>query len=135
MANCHNEFKRFLGEIELTETETENLKRGRDSLRKDRIEKYYEENGKRKPSFCEQGSFAVKTTIRQDNKDYDYDDGVYLKHLPEKKEEWPKTETVHNEIVEAVEGHTDTPPKDKTACVRVQYKKDYHIDLSCQKRT
>ena len=129
MADCNSEFKKFLGEIELTATEVENLKRGRDGLR-EKIERYYEKEDKKKPSFCKQGSFAVKTTIRQSGEDYDYDDGVYLKHLPEKKSDWPKTETVHEEIIAAVDGHTDAPPKDKTSCVRVQYKKEYHIDLA-----
>lgn len=27
------------------------------------------------------------------------------------KDKWPKTEDVHNEIINAVEGHTDTPQK------------------------
>lgn len=129
MANCHFEFNKFLDEIELTVTEIENLKRGRDSLR-EKIKKYYEKKDKKKPSFCKQGSFAVKTTIRQTGEDYDYDDGIYLKHLPERKSDWPKTETVHEEIFNAIDGHTDSPPKDKTSCVRVQYKKEYHIDLA-----
>jgi len=129
MANCHSEFRRFLGAIELSSTEIANLKRGRDALR-EKIEGYYVSNGKKKPTFCKQGSFAVKTTIRQSDADYDYDDGLYLKHLPEEKPDWPKTEDVHNEIMEAVDGHTETPPLDKTSCIRVQYKKDYHIDLA-----
>lgn len=129
MANCHSEFLEFLKEIELSSTELENLKRGRDSLR-ERIGKYYEKKDKKKPNFCKQGSFAVKTTIRQSGEDYDYDDGVYLKHLPEKRSDWPRTEVVHQEILDAVDGHTDKPPIDKTSCVRVQYKREYHIDLA-----
>ena len=39
--------------------------------------------------------------------EYDLDDGVYLRHLGDNKSEWPKTETVHEEIMEAVEEHTD----------------------------
>lgn len=129
MANCHSEFLEFLKEIELSSTELENLKRGRDSLR-ERIEKYYDKRNKKKPHFCEQGSFSVKTSIRQSGEDYDYDDGVYLKHLPDKKTDLPNTESVHKEILEAVVGHTDKPPIDKTSCVRVQYKREYHIDLA-----
>jgi hypothetical protein len=134
MANCHTEFLEFLKEIELSPTELENLKRGRDSLR-ERIEKYYEKRDKKKPNFCKQGSFAVKTTIRQSGEDYDYDDGVYLKHLPENKADWPRTELVHQEILDAVDGHTDKPSIDKTSCVRVQYKREYHIDLAIYAET
>jgi len=129
MANCHSEFREFQDKVELTATEVENLKRGRNGIR-EKIERYYEDSARKKPTFCKQGSFAVKTTIRQSGEDYDYDDGVYLKHLPEKRSDWPKTEVVHQEIVDAVDGHTSTPPEDKTSCVRVQYKKEYHIDLA-----
>lgn len=129
MANCTNEFNQMLEKIDLSKTKIENLKRGRDALR-EKISNYYSENGQKQPDFCGQGSFKMKTTIIQKDEDYDLDDGIYLNNLPAKKDEWPKTEDVHKDIVNAVDGHTDTPPKDKNACVRVQYKNDYHIDLA-----
>jgi hypothetical protein len=129
MADCHGEFQRFQENIRLSSTQEENLRRGRDSLR-EKVKKYYADKELKQPTFHGQGSFKMRTTISQSEEDYDLDDGVFLKHLPEKKEDWPKTEDVHAEIVEAVDGHTDTPPKDKTSCVRVQYKSDYHIDLA-----
>lgn len=72
----------------------------------------------------------MKTIIVQMDEDYDLDDGVYLNNLPIEKNDWPKTEDVHKNILKAVDGHTDIPVIDKNACVRVQYKKDYHIDLA-----
>lgn len=129
MADCTKEFNQLLAKIDLSKTKIENLKRGRDSLR-EKITNYYKDNDKAIPDFCGQGSFKMKTTIVQKEEDYDLDDGIYLNSLPEDKSEWPKTEDIHNEIISAVDGHTDTPPEDKTACVRVQYKKDYHIDLA-----
>ena len=129
MADCTKEFKTFLEKIELSNTKVENLRRGRDALR-EKIRNYYSENNKKQPNFCGQGSFTMKTTIVQSDEDYDLDDGVYLNNLPDDKKDWPATEDVHNEIVEVVAGHTDTPPVDKKACIRVQYKKDYHIDLA-----
>ena len=127
MANCTNEFKQMFEKIDLSKNKIENLKRGRDALR-GKISDYYSENNQKQPNFCGQGSFKMKTTIVQKDEDYDLDDGVYLNNLPAEKDKWPKTEDVHKDILKAVDGHTDTPPEDKSACVRVQYKKDYHID-------
>jgi hypothetical protein len=129
MADCHSEFQRFLDKIKLSPTQEGNLRRGRDALR-EKVKTYYLDKELKQPSFHGQGSFKMRTTIFQSDEDYDLDDGVFLKHLPEKKADWPKTEDVHKEIIDAVDGHTDTPPKDKTSCVRVQYKSDYHVDLA-----
>ena len=129
MADCTKEFNKLLAKIELGPTKIENLKRGRDALR-DKIRFFYSKQGKICPLFCGQGSFRMKTTIVQKEEDYDLDDGVYIMDLPPDKNDWPKTEIVHNIIFEAVKSHTDTPPENKKACIRVQYKRDYHIDLA-----
>jgi hypothetical protein len=129
MADCNKEFSQFLDKIQLVKTKIEHLRTSRDALR-DRIKTYFEDKGENIPNFTGQGSFKAHTCINQSDEDYDIDDGVYLQHLPENKDNWPKTETVHEEIKEAVKDHTDLPPKDKTTCVRVQYKKEYHVDLA-----
>jgi hypothetical protein len=129
MANCNEEFTQFLDKIQLGKTKIEHLRTSRNALRK-RIETYYKEKGKNIPDFLGQGSFKAHTCINQSDEDYDIDDGVYLQHLPENKDNWPKTETVHNEIKDAVKDHTEQPLEDKTACVRVQFKKEYHVDLA-----
>jgi hypothetical protein len=129
MADCNKEFSQFLDKIQLGKTKIEHLRTSRDALR-DRIETYYKNKGENIPTFTGQGSFKAHTCINQSDEDYDIDDGVYLQHLPENKDDWPKTEIVHEEIKEAVKDHTDLPPKDKTTCVRVQFKKEYHVDLA-----
>ncbi|GHT78495.1 hypothetical protein FACS1894130_05170 [Spirochaetia bacterium] len=129
MADCSAEFKDFLDSIQLGKTNVDNLRRSRDAI-KDKVIGYYQDKGLASPAFCGQGSFKVKTGIRQSGEDYDIDHGVYLQHLPDAKDDWPKAETVHDEIMDAVNDHTNTPPKDKHACVRVQYKKEYHVDLA-----
>ncbi len=128
MSDFHNEFQELLKKISLSSTKIYNLRRGRDALR-DKIESYYKDLNEEIPKFCWQGSFSMKTTIVQSGEDYDIDDGVYLENLPELKDQWPKTEEVHEKIYDAVEGHTDSKPKDKTSCIRVQYKAEYHVDL------
>lgn len=129
MADCNSEFSSFRENIQLGTTRVANLRCSRDAIR-DRIINYYKEKGKNLPSFCGQGSFKVKTGIVQLNEDYDIDYGVYLNHLSTDKDAWPSTKSVHKEICEAVEGQTDTPVIDKHACVRVQYKNNYHVDLA-----
>jgi len=129
MADSHSEFIKFLDKIQLGKTKVEHLRTSRDALR-ERIKAYYKDKNENIPDFHMQGSFKAHTCINQKDEDYDIDDGVYLKHLPEKKDDWLKTESVHDEIIEAVKDHTDQQPEDKTACVRVQFKKEYHVDLA-----
>jgi hypothetical protein len=129
MADCNKDFSKFLDKIQLGKTKIEYLRTSRDALR-DRIKTYYKDKNENIPEFLGQGSFKAHTCINQKDEDYDIDDGVYLKHLPEKKDDWPKTESVHDEIIEAVKNHTDQQLEDKTACVRVQFKKEYHVDLA-----
>jgi hypothetical protein len=129
MADCNAEFKTFLNTIQLSATKVANLRRSRDAIR-DCVINYYKERELAPPNFCGQGSFKVKTGINQSDEDYDVDHGIYLQHLPEKRENWPATKTVHKEICTAVNGQTDLPVEDKQACVRVRYKKEYHVDLA-----
>lgn len=129
MADCNKEFSQFLEKIQLGKTKIEHLRISRDALR-ERIKTYYKDKGENIPDFLGQGSFKAHTCINQVNEDYDIDDGVYLQHLPKNKNDWPKTETFHDEIKEAVKDHTDQPPEDKIACVRVRFKKEYHVDLA-----
>jgi hypothetical protein len=130
LAQCNDLFLKFDEKIKLKPKKKESLRTSRNALRK-KIQDYFEETLKvSKPKFWGQGSYMMNTTIEPIEGEYDIDDGVYLMHLADKKEEdWPATSTVHNWIVKAVDGHTSTPPVDKNTCVRVIYKDDYHIDL------
>lgn len=130
MPNLNNKFSTFNEKISLTTTKKTNLKRGRDALR-DKIKSDFKDKERGIPKFCGQGSYMMKTVVNPlgDN-EYDIDDGVYLQGYSDKSEsEWPSTTSVHNWIKNAVDGHTNTPPKDKNTCVRVIYANDYHIDL------
>jgi hypothetical protein len=129
MADCNTEFTQFLEKIQLSKSKVDNLRTSRDAIR-GKIENYYKDKKVNIPKFVGQGSFKVKTGIFQSGEDYDIDHGVYLQHLPEKKVDWPKTETVRDGIKEALKNHTESPLEDKTSCIRVQYKKEYHVDLS-----
>lgn len=129
MADINNLFSGFSDRISLSKTKSDNLKRGRDALR-EKIIKWFNDNGKQAPSFCWQGSFAMKTTVNPiGDAEYDLDDGIYLDgYSSEDMSEWPATSTVHSWIKSAVTGHTQEDPVDKDTCVRVVYASGYHID-------
>ena len=129
MADLNKLFVEFNDKITLSSSKKENLRTGRDALRK-KIRDKFSEKGRNKPKFCGQGSYMMKTTTNPIDGEYDLDDGVYVQGYSDKEiDEWPSTSTIHSWIKDAVDGHTSTPPVDKNTCVRVIYVNDYHIDL------
>lgn len=129
LADINNLFIDFNEKISLSKTKADNLRRGRDALRK-KIKEWFSDNEKDEPRFCWQGSFAMKTTVNPiGDGEYDLDDGVYLQEFfDEDNSTWPATSTVHSWIKSAVKGHTQSNPIDKDTCVRVIYANGYHID-------
>ncbi len=133
MADCHDLFEKFYGNVALSDGKKNNLKKARKALR-DRIRNHFKEKRKEKaPFFSGQGSFSMDTIVNPINGEYDIDDGVYLQNLDPDMSKWPSSETVHNWIYEAVDSHTDQKPQDKRTCIRVLYSRekgqDYHVDL------
>ncbi|KRE48383.1 CBASS cGAMP synthase [Paenibacillus sp. Soil724D2] len=130
MANCNDLFTTFHEKIYLSSDKKESLRTSRNAIRT-KIRKYFkDELGVSEPKFYGQGSYMMNTTIVPLDGEYDVDDGVYLEHLKETDEEdWATPSEVHNWIIKATEGHTDTDPLDKTTCVRIIYKAEYHVDL------
>lgn len=129
MANMNELFLTFDDKIKLTTAKSNSLKTSRDSLRKD-IKSWFEDNDKKQPGFCWQGSFAMKTTINPTGEnDYDMDDGVYLNGYSSDQDTWPAPSTVHRWIKDATDDRTEQDSIDKNTCVRVVYANNYHIDL------
>lgn len=130
MADLDRLYNMFCEKITLTSSKKGELTTGRNSIRDD-IRDDFSDNGRKKPSFCMQGSFAMKTTINPlSGKEYDLDDGVYINGFSDKDQsEWPKASDVHHWLIDAVDGHTSSAPENKTSCVRVKYAHGYHIDL------
>ncbi|MFG1735159.1 CBASS cGAMP synthase [Paenibacillus sp. 843] len=130
MSDCHDLFISFHDHIYLSQDEKNQLRKSRNALRQ-KIRKHFTETlGFKEPLFYGQGSYSMNTTIVPINGEFDIDDGVYLEHLKDKDEDdWNSPSKVHQWIVDAVDGHTDTPPEDKLTCVRVIYKNEYHIDF------
>lgn len=129
MANCHDLFQEFYGNIKLLSSKKEYLKSARDALRK-KMRKHFKDTMKEKvPKFLIQGSYALHTIVNPLDGEYDIDDGVYLQNLDPDKSKWPTPETVRQWVYKAVRGHTKEKPQDKRACIRVIYSGDYHVDL------
>jgi hypothetical protein len=134
MANCSKNFKNgddsYLSKITLSSTKEDQLVKSRNALR-EKIRSYLKDKGIKNPKFYRQGSFVHRTIIAPLDGDYDIDDGTYVDLTGFDSE--PSTITIHNWIAEAVDGHTETSPKDKEACVRAIFKAGYHVDLPTYK--
>lgn len=131
MANCNDLFQKFLSEITISSSKSENLKRGKDSIEEE-IKNYFTETmDYKQPDFFLQGSYVLKILINPLNPEdeYDLDDGIHLQHLSDEISEWPNPQSLGNLIINAVEELTETPPEKKPNCVRIIYANDYHIDL------
>ncbi len=129
MADCHDLFQQLDEKIKLTNSKRDDLMQARDAIR-GRINKYFSDELKAaSPDFKMQGSFAMKTTTNPLSGEFDVDDGVYLRNLPDSKDDWPASSTVHSWIYRSVDGHTKEKPTDKRTCVRVTYAGHYHVDL------
>lgn len=130
MANLHKEFGTYHDTIALSASQKASLQQSRDAVRR-RIRKHFIEKLEvTPPKFHAQGSYAMVTTVVPLDGEFDLDDGIYLQHLDEHdSSKWPRAETVHGWIVDAVDGHTNEPPIDKATCVRLRYAGQYHLDL------
>jgi hypothetical protein len=129
MANLNETFLNFCDKIRLSKSKKENLITSRDTNR-DRIKKHFREELKKpQPEFFQQGSFSFKTTINPIAREYDVDDGIYLKGLEENFIDTLAPKTVHEWVAEAVKDTTKNDVIDKPSCVRLVYANDYHIDF------
>lgn len=139
MANSHSLFTEFNKTIRLSEAKRKKLRKSRKSLRK-KIRKFFKEEKPNEisPKFKMQGSMIMDTIVEpiprveieygeeKTKLYYDVDDGIYfIGDIEDRKSE----QTYHNWIVQAVTGHTNTPPVDKPTCVRVIFSDGRNIDL------
>lgn len=136
MADCSPEFLRYNDAISLNQTEHEYLIGAQKAVER-KIEKYFSENNQcPKVEFIGQGSFSMETIIKPLKGDYDIDVGVYLRGYTNWQSSWPKPETISQWLLNALQNHTSTPPRNKRTCVRIEYKPitnnkevAYHVDL------
>jgi len=136
MSNCHSQFLAFDAFISLNKFERNKLETSKRAVIS-KITKAFQDKGYKAPQFIGQGSYTMDTSIRPVSGYYDLDLGVYIKNLIGDPDDWPKTESIHQVIFNAVDGHTSIRPISKKSCIRVVYKSpytdkndiSYHIDL------
>ncbi|MEH2458101.1 nucleotide-binding domain-containing protein [Nostoc sp.] len=126
MANCHKLFLKFNTLIALKSKQKERLRVSRNAIR-DRIRRYFQnkQNGFF-PKFHGQGSLIMNTIIEPLDREFDIDDGIYLKVEAKPIQ---SVSRLHQWIWEAINGHTKQNPIDKQTCVRLVYAGQYHLDL------
>ena len=138
MFNCHADVKAFHDEkVTLPGSEQDNMRNRRDSNR-DRLKRNLENDEKPKPyEFVSQGSYRMKTMLRDDNNDYDIDDGAYFYRselVGERGGEMSSLDA-RKMVQDAMDdGKFKTPPEVKNNCVRVHYSKGYHVDIPVYRR-
>ena len=87
--------------------------------------------------FVKQGSYAMKTMVRDPDNDYDIDDGVYFRKenlVGERGAEMTSLQ-VRQMVRDAVDdGKFKRAPEVRSNCVRVFYDAGYHVDLPIYRR-
>lgn len=134
MANTHNLFQDYNKKIRLSDSKRDELVLVRDNLRI-RITNGYNIFRLTLPyahklEFQTQGSFIMDTLIAPIHDDYDLDDGVYFIGSLSKQQR-PEPAEFHKYIMLAIDKGYDDIEKiiDKATCVRVIYKKGFHVDI------
>lgn len=87
--------------------------------------------------FVKQGSYAMKTMVRDPDNDYDIDDGVYFRKedlVGDRGAEMTSLQA-RQMVRDAVDdGKFKQAPEVRSNCVRVFYEKGYHVDLPVYRR-
>lgn len=123
MANCHNLFTEFHGEISIGTNKKNRMISSKESLRS-RIRKWFKENQPEYvPKFYIQGSHKMKSGIRTKEDICDLDDGVYFFRKPD-----VTATTLQDWVWQAVNGYTSTTPEHRKKCIRSIFAGDYEID-------
>jgi hypothetical protein len=134
MANCNILFQEYNREIKLDDVKRTELINVRNNLRT-RVREGYSIvtkvfNHQHRLEFNSQGSFVMDTLIKPTREDYDLDDGIYfIGSMIE--EQRPLPEEFHDWVKRSIDrGYDDIETiTDKATCVRVAYKKGFHVDL------
>ena len=138
MIDCAKDVRAYHNkDVTLPESEQKKMRDRRDANRR-RLRKGLDNASKPKPiEFVSQGSYAMKTMIRDPDNDYDIDDGVYFDKedlVGERGAEMTSLQA-RQMVRDAVDDGTfKQAPEVRSNCVRVFYKAGYHVDLPVYRR-
>jgi hypothetical protein len=123
-SNCDEFFKKFNLLITIHPDKVANLRRAHNTIRS-KVSSYFEKyTNLPVPNFYIQGSYKMKTIVENRSTICDVDLGVFFPEHPRLN-----VEAIQNHIKNALIGHTSKGVSIKTNCVRLNYVRDFHIDL------
>lgn len=124
-------------EVTLPKTEQDAMRDRRDANRT-RLRNGLANASKPAPlEFVKQGSYAMKTMVRDPDNDYDIDDGVYFRKkdlVGERGAEMTSLQARQMVRNAVDDGKFKRAPEVRPNCVRVFYEKGYHVDLPVYRR-
>ena len=138
MFNCAKDVRAYHDQnINLPRAEQDQM-RDRRNANRNRLRKGLAKADKPAPlEFVKQGSYAMKTMIRDPDNDYDIDDGVYFRTedlVGDRGAEMTSLQA-RRMVRDAVDdGKFKLAPEVRSNCVRVLYKPGYHVDLPVYRR-
>lgn len=138
MINCAKDVRAYHNqEVTLPKAEQDKM-RDRRNANRTRLRDGLAKAGKPAPiEFVKQGSYAMKTMIRDPAKDYDIDDGVYFRKedLVGGRGAEMTSLQARQMVRDAVDyGKFKHAPEVRSNCVRVFYEAGYHVDLPVYRR-
>ena len=138
MFDCSKDVRAYHNQdVTLPKTEQDRM-RSRRNANRDRLRKGLEKADKPAPiEFVAQGSYAMKTMVRDPDNDYDIDDGVYFRKedLVGPRGAEMTSLQARQMVRDAVDnGQFKQAPEVRSNCVRVYYEAGYHVDLPVYRR-
>ena len=138
MIDCANDVRAYHNrEVTLPKVEQDEMRDRRNANRM-RLRNGLAKAGKPAPvEFVKQGSYAMKTMIRDPANDYDIDDGVYFRKedLVGGRGAEMTSLQARQMVRDAVDyGKFKQAPEVRSNCVRVFYEVGYHVDLPVYRR-
>ena len=138
MFDCSKDIRAYHDqEVTLPKVEQDQM-RDRRNANRDRLRKGLKKADKTEPNeFVAQGSYAMKTMVRDSDNDYDIDDGVYFhkEDLVGPRGAEMTSLQARQMVRDAVDDERfNQEPEVRSNCIRVYYKAGYHVDLPVYRR-
>ena len=120
----HYNFLRFNDTISISSEKVSNLRSAHNSIR-NKLTDYFSNYSHIPPiQFFIQGSYKMGTMVENMNQFSDVDLGIYFQEKTD-----IEISTLQGHIKQALTGHTSRGLEVKKMCVRLNYVRDFHIDL------
>lgn len=123
-SDCNDLFLMFNENLKFPPTKRRLLLSSREAIKKKLTVHFRNKSGIDAPRFWIQGSYKIGTVIRNQKDTCDVDVGIYF---PSKPSITPLS--IFQNIVNALDDHTDIKAEIRNKCVRLYYSTDFHIDL------